>query len=348
MQQRKTSPARVIAIAELGAHNVSSDAWIALDGVVYDVTDFLGDHPGGPEILDDHFGTDATEAFTGDEFHQHSEAAKELLKGLPRIGVLPHHDGEGLVSLEKRGNAAEAQKLAEQLIDKSKPWTWQVGKLGKHYQQWVHTPIHTKEPIPLLGVHFGINWEFLTKCYWWVPLVFWIPAIIAMLVYTRVVLEWPHSKIWPVWLLSSMAWPFLEYFLHRVVYHMDTESYWANTAHFLFHGVHHLTPMDKTRLVAPPILAIIIATPLLILGQIFAPSAAFKWSLTAGLFSGYLVYDEIHYWLHHGNLPWEWLKMLKTHHMEHHYSVPDWNFGVSNTWTDDLFGTHYIRETASN
>jgi sterol desaturase/sphingolipid hydroxylase (fatty acid hydroxylase superfamily) len=48
---------------------------------------------------------------------------------------------------------------------------------------------------------------------------------------------------------------------------------------------------------------------------------------------------EIHYWIHHGNLPWEWLRRLKTHHMAHHYAHPNENFGVSNTFTDVLFGT---------
>ncbi len=51
------------------------------------------------------------------------------------------------------------------------------------------------------------------------------------------------------------------------------------------------------------------------------------------------MYDEIHYWIHHGNLPWAWMRRLKSHHMAHHYSHPNENFGVSNIFTDVLFGT---------
>jgi len=166
--------------------------------------------------------------------------------------------------------------------------------------------------------------------------------VIAMLWYAS--LHWSLAQIAPLYLSTAcIGWPLLEFFLHRVVYHMPTSTYWPNTAHFLFHGVHHLTPMDKTRLVAPPPLAIFISTPVITIVYFFAPSAPFAWTFMAGLYSGYLVYDQIHYWLHHGELPWEWLKRLKSHHMEHHYAVPDWNFGVSNTITDDLFGTHFIR-----
>lgn len=36
--------------AEISKHNGEKDAWIVVDGVVYDVTEFLGTHPGGVEV----------------------------------------------------------------------------------------------------------------------------------------------------------------------------------------------------------------------------------------------------------------------------------------------------------
>ena len=309
-------------LQELAAHKT----WMALDGGVYDLGDFADSHPGGPEILDEYMGGDASVAFT--EVHSHSAAARELLPSM-QIGTL-----EGSSQAGQAIRQSAALEAAKTVIDTSKPYTFQVGKLGRHYQEWVHTPIHVTEPIVLLG-----SWmEPFTKVHWWVPLVFWIPAVAAMLWYAASV--WPLYKLLPLYLGMAVAgWPFLEYFLHRVVYHMDTSSYWGNTAHFLFHGVHHLTPMDKTRLVAPPVLAIFIASPLLAIVYALSPSMAFCWTLTAGLFSGYLVYDEIHYWIHHGTLPWAWLRRLKAHHMAHHYAHPNENYGVSNQWTDVLFGS---------
>lgn len=48
--------ARVVTLAEMGSHASKTDCWMAVDGKVYDVTPFLDDHPGGPEIMMTHAG----------------------------------------------------------------------------------------------------------------------------------------------------------------------------------------------------------------------------------------------------------------------------------------------------
>jgi len=35
---------------EVAVHRGADDAWIVVDGEVYDVTEFLQSHPGGPEV----------------------------------------------------------------------------------------------------------------------------------------------------------------------------------------------------------------------------------------------------------------------------------------------------------
>jgi predicted heme/steroid binding protein len=37
--------------------------WVAIEGSVYDVTDFIAEHPGGPKILKKNCGKDSTELF---------------------------------------------------------------------------------------------------------------------------------------------------------------------------------------------------------------------------------------------------------------------------------------------
>lgn len=44
-------------------HNSGQDALIIIDNVVYDVTSFLEDHPGGAEVLLDNAGRDASQCF---------------------------------------------------------------------------------------------------------------------------------------------------------------------------------------------------------------------------------------------------------------------------------------------
>lgn len=52
---------------------------------VYNVSEFVDEHPGGEEVLRTLAGTDATEAF---EDAAHSEDAKEIMDGL-MVGQLP-------------------------------------------------------------------------------------------------------------------------------------------------------------------------------------------------------------------------------------------------------------------
>ena len=60
---------------------------------------------------------------------------------------------------------------------------------------------------------------------------------------------------------GALIWSVLEYLLHRFYFH--GEDYWMKwlpkskyiyTFHFFSHGIHHAFPMDRYRLVFPPIL----------------------------------------------------------------------------------------------
>lgn len=57
---------------------------LAIDGVNYDVTDFLPRHPGG-KVLSYYLNQDATDVFQA--MHYHSKRAKLVLKTLPKVSV---------------------------------------------------------------------------------------------------------------------------------------------------------------------------------------------------------------------------------------------------------------------
>ena len=61
---KKSVPQKFITFQELSAHNnQKTGLWIAVKGVVYDVTQYLDQHPGGPDPFMFNAGKDATEEF---------------------------------------------------------------------------------------------------------------------------------------------------------------------------------------------------------------------------------------------------------------------------------------------
>lgn len=69
----------IFTLEEVAKHNTSSDLWMVYNGLVYDCSSFVDEHPGGEEVMVDCAGTDATEEF--DDIG-HSDDAHEILKGL--------------------------------------------------------------------------------------------------------------------------------------------------------------------------------------------------------------------------------------------------------------------------
>jgi L-lactate dehydrogenase (cytochrome) len=41
----------IISYQELAKHTSKDDIWIVIEGIVYDVSNFLDEHPGGPAII---------------------------------------------------------------------------------------------------------------------------------------------------------------------------------------------------------------------------------------------------------------------------------------------------------
>lgn len=74
----------VYTIDEVARHNNAKDLWVVIDGVIYNLTLFYKEHPGGEEVLLELAGQDATECFNN---VGHSNEALNLRECL-KIGVL--------------------------------------------------------------------------------------------------------------------------------------------------------------------------------------------------------------------------------------------------------------------
>jgi len=75
---------REVPLDELAKHNIQSDVWMAIDGIVCDITDFVHVHPGGADLLQELAGKDASDQFRD---VGHSEFARDLVKERA-VGVL--------------------------------------------------------------------------------------------------------------------------------------------------------------------------------------------------------------------------------------------------------------------
>jgi len=133
-------------------------------------------------------------------------------------------------------------------------------------------------------------------------------------------------------------WTLCEYWIHRSVFHIEPRSRLGGRLHFIIHGVHHDHPNDPLRLVMPPVVTVPVgAVFFAVFLAVFGSPLAF--AVGAGFFSGYLVYDLLHYALHHArprSAAGRWLHQL---HMRHHFEDDTRGFGVSAPWWDTVFRT---------
>jgi len=71
--------------AELMEHNTEEDLWVAIDGKVFDMTEFVnsGIHPGGVEIPAEYAGKDASEYWNELHAHLKEDILEDILEGEP-------------------------------------------------------------------------------------------------------------------------------------------------------------------------------------------------------------------------------------------------------------------------
>ncbi|CAM6088792.1 unnamed protein product [Calypogeia fissa] len=319
---------------EISRHKSEDDAWIVVDGKVYDVTQFLESHPGGPELILEHLQTDGAKdagplmkGKISEDGHSHSKAAFRMLKQF-LVGSVEASPGS--VSVESHG------KKYRYNVDLTKPIVSQVGYLGADYDEWVHDPVVCKESPRFFEKDI---YEFFTRTSWWVIPLVWCPVAFAM-IYIAIAKEGvPLTRIPALLAYGVGVWTFLEYLLHRFLFHMKTSSFWGNTLHYLLHGFHHKHPMDGSRLVFPPAFASVICTGIwFLMGSWLAPYPD-KLPVYAAALLSYVTYDVTHYFLHFGTPFNDHSRRMKRYHLNHHFKDQTNGYGITSTIWDWVFRT---------
>jgi dihydroceramide fatty acyl 2-hydroxylase len=169
-----------------------------------------------------------------------------------------------------------------------------------------------------------------------VPVLIYAPVVIVMLVLAVSRDGWWDTA--GLFLVGYALWTLFEYWLHRLVFHFEPEDGFGARIHWMIHGVHHDHPNDPLRLVMPPaasipLAVVVVGVLFLVFGSLHAPP------VVAGFLTGYLVYDEIHYALHHHTPKTSLGKKLRELHMRHHFQDDERGFGISAPYWDWVFRT---------
>ena len=141
-------------------------------------------------------------------------------------------------------------------------------------------------------------------------------------------------------------WTLCEYWGHRGVFHFEPEGAIGKRVHWMIHGVHHDHPNDPRRLVLPPAFSIPLAA--LFFGLfVVSLGLPLAWGVCCGFFAGYVVYDTVHFAVHHFRFRGRIGRRLRELHMRHHFEDDQRGFGVSAPWWDIVFGTAPRRKRTS-
>ncbi len=180
--------------------------------------------------------------------------------------------------------------------------------------------------------------ESMTHVHPVIPILMWAPVVVFL--YLRSHAEFQLDVITTLAILVSglLTWTLVEYLLHRYVFHFPAKGPLGKRFVFLFHGLHHDDPNDPTRLVMPPVPAMILAVILYSLAAMLVPSR-FLDAFFASFMIGYLCYDYIHYATHHFPMTSKLGRFLKVYHLKHHHQHAPGRFGVSSPLWDYVFST---------
>lgn len=170
-----------------------------------------------------------------------------------------------------------------------------------------------------------------------------VPLIIFFL-YSTALLYWSitHTSLSMamtvgMFFLGVIAFTWVEYNVHRYIFHMRPDTERKAKAQYTMHGVHHEFPKDKTRLAMPPVLSITLSTLLLFIFRLVLGDLVF--SFLPGFLTGYAGYLSVHYMVHAFQPPRNMFKALWVNHGVHHYKNGEVVYGVSSPLWDYIYGT---------
>jgi sterol desaturase/sphingolipid hydroxylase (fatty acid hydroxylase superfamily) len=184
---------------------------------------------------------------------------------------------------------------------------------------------------------FESEWlDKLSRVHPAVPPLLFGPGIVFLVVWGAI----QGAGWWSfAWVAGGYAfWTLAEYWIHRIIFHFEPERGIGARLHWIIHGVHHDHPNDPLRLVMPPSVSVPLAS-LFVWGFYAVLGSPAFLPFGAGFLAGYLLYDMIHYHLHHHRPKTAVGRWLRELHMRHHFQDDERGYGISAPYWDYVFRT---------
>jgi 4-hydroxysphinganine ceramide fatty acyl 2-hydroxylase len=180
--------------------------------------------------------------------------------------------------------------------------------------------------------------EKLTRTPIWIPQAMWVILPGIMLYFTFSAALLPVHTILLTVFTGILVWSFVEYVVHRFLYHTETNSDRLIRIQNNGHWIHHRFPKDPTRLAMPPAPALILSA--LFFGLFWLLLGPLAFAFWPGFMLGYDAYISFHYAQHVVKTPsYPPFRRLWKQHRIHHYKNPYVAYGVSTNLWDFVFGT---------
>ena len=282
--------------------------------MVYLVGDYMAGHPGGGDLIEKLLGKRIDEDF---EDAEHTKSARKIFKDFTVVGKV----GSDQKSAEPEKKSAVPEKklafdgmggldtnMSEKLnFDYDKGIIYQIYAHNwtlEEYAAYINEPKHLVNPVRDLKMFDNPILEYGSRTPWWIVPIAYLPVEYFFI--SQFTLPLISNLMWIA--AGLLFWTFAEYMLHRFFFH--GEDYWMRYVpqsnflfafHYTIHGIHHCFPMDRYRLVFPPVPGHITLYIFFYLPMTTALPLEIAFPVLIGNLIGYQMYDLLHYAFHHFN-----------------------------------------------
>jgi sterol desaturase/sphingolipid hydroxylase (fatty acid hydroxylase superfamily) len=187
--------------------------------------------------------------------------------------------------------------------------------------------------------------EKLSRTHIAIPLTIFSTYATALLYWSIVNTSLSAPLTIAMFFVGALCFTWVEYNVHRHLFHMKTYTAFREKMQYIIHGVHHEFPKDKDRLAMPPLVSITVSTVLLLVFKVILGELVF--AFLPGFLVAYAAYLGVHFMVHAYPPPKNIFKTLWVNHSIHHYKDGEVVFGVSSPLWDYIYGTmHEKKRTA--